>query len=584
MTASPPTRQLTRLASQPSNPYRITLARLRAPSILLSASPQPLATMPRPPRAKVAPKTATTTRVAKPAARKPLAKAASKPTAKQTRTASAALNSFSEDSDSLVAKSRSSRSKRGAPRQQTPEAADEVDLQMTGALPLEEVVSVSATKTRTPVSNASTVRRSTRGSARVSAKKALPVDDSPAQTNSPAQDASELALEGDSGFGDFTMSSLDANSPEHGTRPPSAVKVGATPAHETSILALTNFKRRARQPSLLRMVQQTTDVEDNDQDDLDNTDNFDFDDFLPQDESTPINVRKNAAEKEVANDSGAHLSSPGTRKSKRKSAPVVQVPRSSPPFEPPSGVDVGSDRSPSPSLPDVVESHEEVVEQTQTNAEPLSETAAPPMSSSPPRELSTPPAQTRVSRRGRAIKKPVQDDYSSAEETETPARAKRRAKGKAQQSISTAQLKDLLPRRRNRMPQNRDEFDVESSEEVTQMDSDADELQMPNRRTRTIGGSKTVASPKASKKTGRGKKTGAVSKPGPKSSRTYSRRISSEKENHTRAGEREAAMEQSPVEVSEKLAAIRRKFEAIDDFELEFETVDGVTTSSSPYR
>ena len=416
----------------------------------------------------------------------------------------------------------------------------------------------------------------------MSAKKALPADVSLAQASSPAQDASELALEGDSGFGDFTMSSLDANSPEHGTRPPSAVKVGATPAHETSILALTNFRRRARQPSLLRMVQQTTDVEDNDQDDLDNTDNFDFDDFLPQDESTPINVRKNAAEKEVANDSGAHLSSPGPRASRRKPAPVVQVPRSSPPPDPSSGDDVDPERSPSPSLPEVVESHEEVVEQSQTNAEPLSETAAPPMSSSPVREASTPPAQMRP-RRGRQTKKPVHADYSSAEETETPARAKRRAKSKAQPSISTAQLKDLLPRRRNRMLQNKDEFDVESSEEVTQMDSDADELQMPNRRTRARGGSKKVTSPKASKKTGQGKKTGAVSKPGPKGSRTYSRRISSEKENETRAGRREAARQQSPVEVSEKLAAIRRKFAAIDEFELEFETADAVT-SSSPYR
>jgi hypothetical protein len=207
------------------------------------------------------------------------------------------------------------------------------------------------------------------------------------------------------------------------------------------------------------------------------------------------------------------------------------------------------------------------------------------MSSSPVRELSTPPAQTRARRRGRATRKPVQDDYSSAEETETPARAKRKAKAKAEPSISTAQLKGLLPRRRNRMLQNRDEFDVESSEEVTQMDSDADELQMPNRRTRTRGNSKKLVSPKANKKMGRGKKAGAVSKTAAqKSSRTYSRRISSEKENTTRAGDEEATTERSPVEVSEKLAAIRRKFEEIDEFELEFETVDAVTTSSSPFR
>ena len=78
--------------------------------------------------------------------------------------------------------------------------------------------------------------------------------------------------EGDSsGFGDHMLSftSLDSNSPAHGTRPPSAIKVGATPAHERSILALTNFKRRARQPSLLRMVHQTTDLEDNDGEDMD---------------------------------------------------------------------------------------------------------------------------------------------------------------------------------------------------------------------------------------------------------------------------------------------------------------------------
>lgn len=78
--------------------------------------------------------------------------------------------------------------------------------------------------------------------------------------------------EGDSsGFGDHMLSftSLDSNSPAHGTRLPSAIKVGATPAHERSILALTNFKRRARQPSLLRMVHQTTDLEDNDGEDMD---------------------------------------------------------------------------------------------------------------------------------------------------------------------------------------------------------------------------------------------------------------------------------------------------------------------------
>jgi hypothetical protein len=386
-----------------------------------------------------------------------------------------------------------------------------------------------------------------------------------------------------SGFGDLTLSSLDSESPAHGTRPPSAIKVGATPAHERSILALTNFKRRARQPSLLRMVHQTTDLEDNDGDDLDNTDNFDFDDFVPHAESTPLNVRRHAPEDETRNDSGTQISSSGSRGTKRKLAPVVQVPRSSPPFSPPSGADVESARSPSPSLPEVLPSHEDIIEQTQDDPNLLSETYAPPKSSSPVREVTEPPqspAQQRLRRRGRPAKSPIRDDDSDAEETETPAKNKRRAR-KAQSTISTAQLKALLPRRRNRM-RDRDEFDLDSSEDVTQLDSDQDELQMPMRRTRQRPGAGKLSSPKATKKSARSKKA-APAKPAQRVSRTYSRRISSDKENDAEGQQEEETNEVSAIEHSEKLAAIRKKFEEVDAFELDFETVD-VTTSSSPFR
>lgn len=542
--------------------------------------------MPRPARAKIASKATTTTRIVKPTTRKQAAPAATKPSPKQTRKARAALQSFSDDSDGLVTTTRPTRAKRGPLARNSSNAANEADLEMTGALPTEAKVPATATKPRTPVSNASKGTRATRGSARLSAAKISPAV-AQAQVLSPAGAAShDGAEEGEtSGFGDLTFSSLNSESPAHGTRPPSAVKAGATPAHETSILALTNFKRRARQPSLLRMVQQTTDVEDNDDSGLSNTENFDFDDFLPQDESTPLNKQRTTTEKEGPNDSGAHLSSSGSRGRKRKLTPVVQVPRSSPPFDPPSGADLESVRSPSPSLPDVLPSREQVIEQTQDDPEVMSQTLAPPKSSSPVHGAPQPPAspqQTRARRRERPGKQTTYNEDSDVQETESPAKQKRNAKAKAQQGISTAQLKDLLPRRRNRTRVH-DEYDVTSSEDVTHFDSDQDELQMPARRARQRPGTSKFASPKATKKTVRGKKPAAPTKVADKASRTYSRRISSDKENDAVAEEAEETTERSAIEVSDKLAAIRKKFEEIDEFELDFETVDAVT-SSSPYR
>jgi hypothetical protein len=521
--------------------------------------------MPRPKRTKI---TSTTTRVAKVAPPKETAKPA---ISRAVKTVEAA-NSFSDDSDGLITRTKATRTTRRKPLGKTPEPVDEADMIMTGALPAAEDVPVKRTKNRTPASNASKETRSTRTSTR----QALSSTTKPTPARSATNVAQEeLAKEGDtSGFGDFTFSSFGSESPAHGTRPPSAIKVGATPAHEASILALTNFKRRARQPSLLRMVQQNTDVEDNDQSGLDDTDNFDFDDFLPHAESTPLNVRKNVPEDETRNDSGTQVSSSGSRGVKRKLTPVVQVPRSSPPYDPPSGGDVESARSPSPSLPEVLPSREEVVTQTQDEPEPMSDTYAPPISSSPVREVSRPvhsPEQTRA-RRGRSTKKaPKYDEQSDPEETETPAKAKRTAKSK-----TTAQLKGLLPRRRNRNLRDRDEFDLDSSE-ATPIDSDQDELQMPNPRTRQRGAGK-LASPKAAKKTARGKKSAAS-----RQSKTYSRRISSDKENDGGNDDAEEPTEASIIEHSEKLLAIKKKFAEVDAFELEFETAD-ITTSSSPFR
>ncbi|OAL03454.1 hypothetical protein IQ06DRAFT_269338 [Phaeosphaeriaceae sp. SRC1lsM3a] len=468
--------------------------------------------MPRPKRTKI---TSTTTRVAKAAPPKVVAKqpktTAKRATAITTKTVEA-INSFSDDSDGLVTKSKSTRTQRRMPRQKTPEPVEEADLIMTGVLPATGAGSIEATENHTPSSHVSKRVRSTRTSARQISSSAS----KPASTLSPMG----VAQEGDtSGFGDLTLSSFGSESPAHGTRPPSAIKVGATPAHEASILALTNFKRRSRQPSLLRMVQQNTDVEDNADSGLDDTDNFDFDDFLPHAESTPLNIRRNAVDDNDRNDSGTQVSSSGSRGMKRKLSPVVQVPQSSPPYDPPSGADV----------------------------------------------------------EGRPSRKTPKYQESDSEETETPAKARRSAKTKAQQKISTVQLKGLLPRRRNRNLRDRDEFDLDSSE-ATPIDSDQDELQMPNPRVRARATAGKLTSPKAAKKTARGKKAATA-----RLSKTYSRRVLSDKENEAQDVEAEEPTEASVIEHSEKLLAIKKKFEDVDAFELDFETAD-LMTSSSPFR
>lgn len=74
--------------------------------------------------------------------------------------------------------------------------------------------------------------------------------------------------------------------------PQSSLKVQSTPGVENSVLALANFKRRARQPSLLQMVQNPELAQDLGYDTTDFTLGSDEDDFAPHDESTPLHLSK----------------------------------------------------------------------------------------------------------------------------------------------------------------------------------------------------------------------------------------------------------------------------------------------------
>lgn len=547
--------------------------------------------MPRPKRTKVA-STAAPTRVAKP----------SKPAAPAKQSQKAAITSdradnLSDDSDGLVVKR--SRPRRRMPWQPAPQK--DVDLTMTGALPAsaqseEEDEGIRNTPTYkqspkdvmarnnrpTPSSNASRKTRTAKNS-----KQAIPQQTpqvNPRSVTSIAQ--SPIMQEDESSLLDpslITFGSLDSESPAHGTRPPSAMKVGGTPAHETSILALTNFRRRARQPSLLRMVHQTTDVEDNDPDDLD-----DLDDFHPEDESTPLHVRKGVGSEEANESSGLSLSSTSSRGKKRKlSSPVVQVPRSSPPYDPPSGADVtNSQHSASPSLlEDMIESREDVLEtQEQSDPEIMSETMAPPMSSSElGDEIENSPERPRARRkRGTSRKKNMSE--SEGEETDRPVRSGARHRPKMP-TMSTAKLQALLPRRRTRMPQEHDEYDFQSSDDIhiTTFDSDQDELQLPPlRKSAPVRSTKKVSRPV--------KKSMMPPETAKKNTRTYSRRTSSDKENESTFVANEDSVDvdepsTSSIDVPKsKLAAITKKFEDVDAWEMDFESVDVGGVSSSPWR
>lgn len=81
--------------------------------------------------------------------------------------------------------------------------------------------------------------------------------------------------------------------------PGSAIRVHGTPAHEMSLLALKNFRRRPRQPSMLQMIQnRTTSARPSLANSQANEDSSVFDlgadedeeDFLPEAEGTPLQV------------------------------------------------------------------------------------------------------------------------------------------------------------------------------------------------------------------------------------------------------------------------------------------------------
>lgn len=296
----------------------------------------------------------------------------------------------------------------------------------------------------------------------------------------------------------ITSSSPNAEqtvSPQH-----DSVKV-AKPKVRSSLSALANFQRRKRQPSLLAMVQQsglsnpraqdhTTTVEANGQGDtslvpvndvaLDTSTEDVLADFLPDNESTPVNIlrptnpraslnsptRTQVAKNTDDEDLYAYSPPPDRTSRKRKSdemsgqdAPEIQVPQSPVFAASPSRVTRSVQRQETP--PEVIPSTEPSEHSSRHNSpelpsrqitDPQSDTYADPVSSSPP--PSTPddlprPAQTTTYKPGR---RPGRTAAASTNLQTKPV-------------VTSADLRALLPRRRTTRHDDspRDDFDIPSS-------------------------------------------------------------------------------------------------------------------------
>ena len=519
------------------------------------------------------------------------------------------LGPVTDDSDGLVIKSTAPRHR--LPWQPRPQRG--IDMTMSGALPAESSTESEQSNPQSSLRSASIALNNDKpvtGGARSSAKEqvqATPRSHPTATSSSKLQDTTSHSPSGgfdnDSLNDSFSLTSvLSASPPGSQIRPSSALKVHGTPGMENSILALTKFKRRPRQPSILRMVHQTTDVEDNDQDDADSfSDLDDLDNFNPDDESTPLHLNKRPEEGEDVSGLAGSLSSSASRSRKRKlGSPEPNVLPSSPPRSPFSGSDPIESRSPTPYIPDdIIESCENPTSvEKAANNEPMSDTMAPPRSSSVVQEetedtsIRTRSEQMRPLR-GRPGSRNVSATLKGAAVTRdrpTRAGAKERAK---ETVLSTAKLQALLPKRHTRARGEPDIYDLPGSDEPTEMplDSDEDELQRPpSRRVRATA----KPPPKRTTKKGRQKqkeprKAESV-RNNHRISRTYGRRSSDKENESTFVHDEEpdnaddtTAATNHPVD-SVQLEAIAKKFQEVDEWEMEFETVDGGEPESSPWR
>lgn len=420
----------------------------------------------------------------------------------------------------------------------------------------------------------------------------------------------------------------------------------ATPAHGGSVLNVGNFRRRAREPSILGTGRKKMRPETEDEgagDDQDEQE--DEDDFNPEDASTPLRMSKTRTS---TGTSGAGESS-NSRKRKLSTVPAPlsissTSSRSASPELPepeplrPADIDAENE-SDAPSLPssDPVPS----IERRPSTPELYSETMAPPLSSSsstsspePALPLYHQPSRGRRLARGRTplhtththdspMSSPPSLTHSPNRPPGTLAARQRQARAVPPPSTySTAQLQQtLMPRRRRRVNARvaRDPFDIPSSDDrevdTLDLDSSADELshlaaRARSKRSKTPAAttSKRAKAPAGTSKNARPGKTTA-SKSTSTGKRTYGSTTAvttSDKENdgtHGTNADLDLDPEVDPDDslaplpdddpensqeleerVGRELKIAARKFAEVDRWEMEFEDVSGEGSSPAGRR
>lgn len=392
----------------------------------------------------------------------------------------------------------------------------------------------------------------------------------------------------------------------------------ATPCGPSSVLGFSNMPRRARQPSLLRLVQahakDQSDDEDNDYDDG-------LTDFCPDDESTPLLNSKSYSGLQLSPSLPAALpaQSPSSRKRKRPS-PEVEVPMSQS-LEPCS---VSSPPKSSP--PAELDLDEDLYNVSPPNAkrvpEPLLPLPCHRRTTTPPSDLRrstpTPPQSSSfvpVSHAKSAVPEPKTPrpitTASAAPLSPSPCQSSSPvvATSRTLKPLSTATLQNLLPRRRLRPnPQERGIFDIPSSSLTTEIDTadlddDEDELgafskikvwlrrnrdtQAGKGKANTIKGAAAAGKKKAPSGRRNDKARGGTT------TKTYTRKKTAIEEQDHGADENthpegdevgnEIAAGNSKAPRGE-LKSLARKFEEVDQWELEIEEVTGSGSSQIDAR
>lgn len=477
-------------------------------------------------------------------------------------------------------------------------------------IPASSIVEREAVSTRRSPRSSS---KATRGAAKNPLNAALNEDANADREHTPPQDDDTTAedLYGLSPGGEQSQARIQARliarrqSMQAGQPSPG---VKATPAMDRSTMALTNFKRRARQPSLLRMVTAPSDTGAQDEDDLEftNIDDIDLDlELDPDDQSTPLPTKNRYTRSSGRFNQQLSDREPGTtssRKRKRGQDPEIQVPDSSPVVSsPPPELT----HSRSPALSEDLPEHPVAAVEAQADPQVYSDTMAPPMSSSSimaddTHDVPPPAPQSARKQPGRG---------AAAKKADTN-------RMKAMTTVSLETFLPRAPRHRRAMPvPQRDGLDLPSSERTETPDrSSLTPEPKSRRRPKAKQNGKANGRGKASKSavqttpgrlsapatsspvsTRKAAKT-LTSRTNKKARQTYGQRRNGEnKENESddegsatetelvTPARRKARAKSHPLEdaqTSVELEAARRKFAEVDEWEMEFESVESGPTSS----